>query len=630
MQRITGAARSLDGAREGSSLEGGGGIGRGGIAAILILLGLTASACGAGGGGSPSGGDGGGDLGEEHDYGFDDYAIQFGMNSGVQNWTDRAVVFADAMMRGMEFGVVENNNLTYNDAPLIPLGENPPRLGEGWPDFGALEPGQAAGSRLMNVMAGGMPDGRVVPYAMTWDGTGSCSLNGPAVVRSQNRTANRVEVFIDPTAAGGNAQLAMFIDESSIIDPVRNVHVWLPGMEDAKPLFWPPFLVRVEAMNHGNGPYSWRAMDWSRVNMYGRGSGNQLFEFDLAGCIFPQSPSQGTRRGMCPEFMVAFCNETHTNLHLNLPHRTDDMSEEDYVTYVTDTLTRVRDGSPAVPGINGGQAFEGLDPDLTVTLELSNEIWNSGFPVYWWMSREATNKGLTFEAQIASQIELVFGIADEVFSGSDAARLRKYIGAFIAGPSYLTGILSNLPPNFEIDAIGPATYFSPSPAVISDWMEGADSGTGACPNCPTVEEIMAAARDRIAELRVLLRIHRSIATNWLNPDGSNAALEIYEGGQSLIPGYQPWWPEANAAQVHPLMYDAYVLDMIPMLVEEGADMILWYSFMTDQEPLGGNGVGAFGIWNDMNQVITYPVPDVYVDEGAPKAAAIYRGPPLLE
>jgi hypothetical protein len=30
----------------------------------------------------------------------------------------------------------------------------------------------------------------------------------------------------------------------------------------------------------------------------------------------------------------------------------------------------------------------------------------------------------------------------------------------------------------------------------------------------------------------------------------------------------------------------------------------------------------------MEQKLTLPVPDVYLDEGAPKAAAIYRGPPL--
>jgi hypothetical protein len=67
--------------------------------------------------------------------------------------------------------------------------------------------------------------------------------------------------------------------------------------------------------------------------------------------------------------------------------------------------------------------------------------------------------------------------------------------------------------------------------------------------------------------------------------------------------------------------------LVPMLVEEGVDVVNWYSFMTDQDPSHGVDVG-FGIWNDMGQSLTLPVPEPYLDEGVPKAAAIYRGPPL--
>ncbi|MEW6072360.1 MAG: PKD domain-containing protein [Planctomycetota bacterium] len=562
--------------------------------------------------------------------GFDDYAMQFGMNPSDHNWTSREIVFADVMARGMEFEIIRNDGMTSEVAPLIPLGEDPPLLGEGWPDFAALGAGEKAGSRLMNDMEGSIPDGRTVPYVLTWEGTGSCSLRGQVVAGEQGRSAQRAEVFVDPTAAGGNGLLVMYIDSSSPADPVRNVHVWLPGMEAAKPLFWAPYLAKVEAMNHGNGPYSWRVLNWNRVNMYGRLDGNLLFTFDLAGRIRPSSPSQGTRRGMCPEFVVAFANATRTNLHFPVPHRTDDMSEADYVVFLTDTLARIRDGSAAVPGINGGQPFAGLDPNLTLTLEVSNEIWNNGFPVYGWMQREAARKGFSFHAQIASQVELVFGVADTVFSGVDAPRLRKFIGAFVADPSFVVQIASFLPPGFEVNAIGPAAYFSPRNSVIDDWMEGADPDTGECPNCPTVEEVIAASRDRIPDLRALVQVHRNIADNYTNPDSSHPRLELYEGGQGIVAGFQPWVDAANAAQVHPLMYDAYVLDMIPMLVEEGVDVMNWLAFMTDQDPIGGGGYGPFGIWNDMNQTITLPVPDVYVDEGAPKAAAIYKGPPLLQ
>jgi hypothetical protein len=549
------------------------------------------------------------------------------MNAGFHTWWGREIVFADAMTRGLEITKVVNGIMTFDLAPVIPLGEVPPLLGEGWPDFAQLAPGEKAGSYLFSGMEGTIPDGRVTPWVVTWDGIGDCSLAGPPVFSEQNRTPNRVEAFVDPTVANGNAQIALFIDTSSIIDPVRNVHVWLPGMEAGKAMFWPPYIAMVEEMNHGLGPYTWRTLDWSRANDYGRKSGNLPFVFDLAGRIKPSSPTQGTMRGMCPEFMVAFCNETQSNLHFQIPHRTDDLSEADYVTFITDTLVRIRDGSPAVPGINNDLPFAGLDPNLTVSVELSNEIWNSGFPVYYWMQNEAQRKGITFEAQIASQIEIVFGVADTVFSGQERPRLRKYIGAFTGDPSFLSSLGNNFPVDFEIDSVGPAAYFGPAPSVIAGWMVGADPQTGDCPNCPSVLEVMNAARARISDLRILLQVHRNIVDTWENPDGSTPSLEVYEGGQHIAAGFQPWWPEANAAQVMPEMYDAYIDEFVPMLIAEGVELINWYSFMSDQNPFGGNGAGPFGMWNDMDQTITLPVPETYLDEGVPKAAAIYKGPP---
>ena len=140
------------------------------------------------------------------------------------------------------------------------------------------------------------------------------------------------------------------------------------------------------------------------------------------------------------------------------------------------------------------------------------------------------------------------------------------------------------------------------------------------------EEVIDAAWLSLGELRMRLREHRLVAEAYLNPDGSHPRLEVYEAGQSFDALGAPWAEAARAAQVLPQMYDAYVEGLIPMLVEEGVELVNWYSFMTNQDPSHGVDVG-FGIWNDMSQTITLPVPETYRDEGAPKAAAIYRGPP---
>lgn len=548
-------------------------------------------------------------------------ALEYGMNPSFQRWSSREIVFADAMMRASEFLIVRNGELTPDPAPLFPLGRATPRVGEGWPDLSLLQPGESAGAFLFGAMGGTLPDGRSEPWVLTWEGTGSCRLIGTAVLGESRRGARRAEVRVDPTLGNGNGTVALWIESSSRVDPVRNAHVWLPDTASTHPLFWEPYLARVQAMNHGAGPFVWRTLDWARVNDYGAFDPPVPFEFDLAGRIRPASPSQGTRRGMCPEFEAAFCNRVGANLHLSVPHRTEQMSAADYETFLRDLFTRLRDGSPAVPSINAGQPFAGLDPARELTLELSNEMWNT-FPVNRWLNQEAAARGLTLHATIAQELVNVWRIADEVFGPQRV--VRRFIGGFAPEEDFVRRILAALPPGTRVDALGPASYFRPRPDVVARWLQGA--GGGACPNCPTPDEVIGAAWLSFDELRASLRAHRRVADAWVNPDGSHPELVLYECGQSFDAQGAAWAGAAQAAQVLPAMYAAYIEGLVPLFVEEGVDVAIWYSFMTDQDPSHGVDVG-FGVWNDMGQSLTLPVVEPYRDEGVPKAAAIYRGPP---
>jgi hypothetical protein len=457
---------------------------------------------------------------------------------------------------------------------------------------------------------------------LTWVGRGSCRLEGKGVVGEANRSANRVEVFVDPTAADGNALLLWSIEWSDPSDPVRGAHVWLPGMEAEKPLLWPPFVEKLAAMNGGRGPSVWRAMDWNRVNDYGRRGGEAPFVFDLPGRIRPWSPSQGTRRGVCPEFQVALCNALGVGLQLNVPHNADDLPDATYEAFLRELFTRIRDGAPAVAGINGGRPFAGLAPHLELTVEFSNEIWNSRFPVYDWLKKRAVLAGLKVPEQAALEIRRVFRVAEEVFSGPHAGRLRRFVGGWFDQPDFLEDVLAALGPDVQVDALGPACYFEPRAVDVGAWLQGWDGL--ACPNCPTAEEVIESARLDIADLDGKLRAHAHLARARVNPDGSSPRLELYEGGASFASGFQPWGLAAMEAQRLPAMYDAYVLDLVPTLIASGVDAIHWYSFISE----GNQGTaGPFGHWQRMDQTITLPVPSVYFDEGLPKVAAIYKLPP---
>jgi len=181
-----------------------------------------------------------------------------------------------------------------------------------------------------------------------------------------------------------------------------------------------------------------------------------------------------------------------------------------------------------------------------------------------------------------------------------------------------------LPPGTRVDALGPSCYFRARPDAIDAWMQGAAEGR--CPHCPSPEQVIEAAWRSFDELRPLLRAHAEVARRHVNPDGGHPRLELYECGQSFDARGAPWGEAARRAQGLPQMFSAYVDGLIPMLVEERVALVNWYSFMTDQDPSHGVDVG-FGIWNDMGQSLTLPVRLPYLDEGAPKAAAIYLGPP---
>lgn len=494
-------------------------------------------------------------------------ALDYGMNPSFHIWWGREIVFADAMRRASEFSVLEGTQPSRTPARLRP---------DRWP-------AERCAARLFGDMHDTIPAGQ---YVVTWDEDGSVEIRGNAVVREVSRAQRRLVVEVRNTGS----LFAVFTP------PVKTVRIWLPGMEVTKPLFWPAYVNKVKAMNGGLGPHTWRTLDWTRVNDYGTGE----FVFDLAGTITPHSPSQGTKRGVCPEFQAQFCNAIGANLHFQIPHRTDEISETDYVRFVTQQLRAI------------GRT---LSPNLTVTIELSNEIWNEGFKQRHWYEKEGRARGLTLEQEVARQLTLFWSYLSQILPPA-----RRYLAGHTTTPSFVRNILAALPADLRVDALGPACYLRVPKESIDQWMVGADRETGACPNCPTPLQVIQAARGSLPKLRQGLREHRAMATS------RGARLELYEAGQSFLAGFQPWASAAKAAQRLPELYYAYVNDIIPLLVAEGVDLVNWYSFMTEQSPPGAPGVG-FGCWNDMEQTITLPVPPVYVDERAPKAAAIYKGPP---
>ena len=115
----------------------------------------------------------------------------------------------------------------------------------------------------------------------------------------------------------------------------------------------------------------------------------------------PQNQTNGNQAwGDAWEYMIMLSNQTNTDMWINIPASADD-------NYVTQLATLIR---------NGDQYTAGLNPELHVYVEYSNEVWNFGFQQATYNQIQAQDAGITNDEeyiqrtiQIAQLFQNVFG-----------------------------------------------------------------------------------------------------------------------------------------------------------------------------------------------------------------------------
>jgi hypothetical protein len=83
------------------------------------------------------------------------------------------------------------------------------------------------------------------------------------------------------------------------------------------------------------------------------------------------------KKGAAWESVVEVANRAHADLWINVPAQADD-------NYVQQLANLIKIGSTV-----GGKYYPGLDPDLNLYVEYSNEVWNPGFDAYHWAEDHA-------------------------------------------------------------------------------------------------------------------------------------------------------------------------------------------------------------------------------------------------
>ena len=105
-------------------------------------------------------------------------------------------------------------------------------------------------------------------------------------------------------------------------------------------------------------------------------------------------------QGVAWEYMIMLANATHHDIWINVP----DSADDDYVNQLASLI------------LNGNEYTRGLDRDLNVYVEYSNEVWNFSFPQALYNVIEGSIEGITADQrymertiQIGQQFESVFG-----------------------------------------------------------------------------------------------------------------------------------------------------------------------------------------------------------------------------
>lgn len=302
-------------------------------------------------------------------------------------------------------------------------------------------------------------------WVLTYDGKGQLDIDGGIEVLS--RRPGRI------TFRGGEGNVWITIaqtDPEGTGDYIRNVRVFRADREHlvaAGKIFNPDFLEFLAPFG------SLRFMDWMQSNERDLHRGGKWSERATTEqtqwrvqYIDPSRPERGTTVGGYPvEVMVALANEAGADPHFNMPYNFEDEFAREFAKVVRDQLA----------------------PNLNVTVEYSNEVWNWAFPQATYARLKAEKlwpgEGSGWLQYMGVRASQMCKIWKDVFAG-ELSRLRCVIAPQTGWPGIANASLDcpkwveagHEPCHKAADAIAITGYFSgrlqteENTKVIHSWL----------------------------------------------------------------------------------------------------------------------------------------------------------------
>lgn len=406
--------------------------------------------------------------------------------SSIQDWSSE-YVFVDVFNQCREWIPHEyGSGAPWSSGITIPLGTNGYPLEI--PFNNGIDPDQATRTLLFfGDLANKYPSGN---YRLIASGSGQISLRFAATGTFSCPVDTLV--WIDSSLGG----LALEIDTSLVSDPVRDIHLIMPGFENT----YPTNPYNPELISFMDDFQVIRFMDWMETN----GSSNTLWTDRNTTDFY----SQTLDNGVGYEHIVNLCNTSGKNPWICVPHRANNQ-------YISELAKLFRDS---------------LNPDLKIYIEYSNEVWNGSFAQSQYAdsmgnvmgySGNPWEQGWQYYAKRTADVMRIF---ENEFQ--DNSRLVKVISSQAAN-SWLTNYIIEKfedplynPTQVQADAIAIAPYFGGSVAN--------DIGNAGLINSVSVDDILDSLELSLPTAYAWMNANKVVA------DTHNLELIAYEGGQHLV------------------------------------------------------------------------------------------------
>ncbi len=191
--------------------------------------------------------------------------------------------------------------------------------------------------------------------------------------------------------------------------PVNSTRIFTTGT--LKALAAPFSVIRFLGQDAANDYQTWTDDSKTQLNVTRWADRVKVTDAYQGG--LPQNNTGGKQsHGQAWEYMIQLCNQTQHDMWLNVPASADD----DYVTQLA-TLLKF-----------GNQYSQGLQPNLRIYVEYSNEVWNHGFPQGEYNQAKAEAAGLTEPQQYVKRSIEIARIFENVFGpGTFKHRIRPVV-----------------------------------------------------------------------------------------------------------------------------------------------------------------------------------------------------------